>query len=292
MSRRSSGAVVVGLDPSADSRAALVWAADEAERRGATLRIGHSWNLEAYRLPRADLAEIAEPARNAAWTLLEQAADQARQRHPGLPVEPELIEEPPVEGLLRMAATDADVVVTGRRGLHGFRTFLLGSVSRGVVAHAPVPAVVVSHGGTPRTHGPVVLGVAPESDTPVDFAFGQAEMRGVPLVAVRAWTRPQPATGHRFLLPRDAEQRTKEEAADLDRLLAPARAAHPGVAVITRVVAAVPEQAIVESAQDACLVVVGAHRRLTRFGLPIGRVPQRVMHAAPCPVAVVPQPRR
>jgi nucleotide-binding universal stress UspA family protein len=133
-----------------------------------------------------------------------------------------------------------------------------------------------------------VLGVAPDSDTPVGFAFAQAERRGVPLLAVRAWTRPQVAPGHPFVPAEDEEQRTKEETADLERLLAAARAAHPRVAVITRVVRALPEQAIVDAAEDACLVVVGAHRRLTRFGLPVGRVPHRVLHLAPCPVAVVP----
>jgi nucleotide-binding universal stress UspA family protein len=48
------------------------------------------------------------------------------------------------------------------------------------------------------------------------------------------------------------------------------------------------EEAIVNASKDASLVVVGAHRKHSRFGLPVGRVPHRVLHLAHAPVAVVP----
>jgi nucleotide-binding universal stress UspA family protein len=289
MNSSPTEAVVVGLDSSENSRVALEWAADEAHLRGAVLRIGHSWSMQAYRLPEAYRRDMAEDARNAAWTFLESAATDMRKRHPDLRVEPELIEEAAVEGLLRMAAADTSLVVTGRRGLNPFLNFLLGSVSEGVAAHTPVPAVLVPIEGAPDENGPVVVGVAPGEPEPVEFAFAEAERRGVPLRVVRSWMYPQAFPGYVAVPPQDQVARDTEETAELEKLLAPARAAHPGVEVVVQVGLGLAEEAIVNASKDASLVVVGAHRKHTHhFSLPIGRVPHRVLHLAHAPVAVVP----
>lgn len=289
MNSSPTGAVVVGLDSSENSRVALEWAADEAQLRRAALRIGHSWSMQAYRLPEAYKQDMVEESRKAAWTFLEGAAEDVRKRHPGLVVEPELLEEAAVEGLLRMAATDASLLVTGRRGLNTFLTFLLGSVSEGVVAHTPVPAVLVPVEGAPAEHGPVVVGVAPGEAEPVEFAFAEAERRGVPLRVVRTWMYPQAFPGFISVPPQDRAQREADETAELEELLAPARAGHPGVAVSVQIEMALAEEAIVNASKDTALVVVGAHRKHTQhFSLPVGRVPHRVLHLAHAPVAVVP----
>jgi nucleotide-binding universal stress UspA family protein len=280
--------VVVGLDPSENSRLALEWAADEAHLRGVVLRVGHSWSMQAYRLPEAYEHDIAEQTREGARTFLETAAEEMRTRHPGLRVQPELLEEAPTEGLLRMAADGASLLVTGRRGLNPFMTVLLGSVSEGVVAHTPVPAVLVPAEGVPARNGPLVLGVAPGQDEPVEFAFAEAELRGVPLAVVRTWMYPQAIPGFIAVPPQDQAERETEEARELEGLLAPGRAAHPDVTVSVQVSLGPAEEAIVNASTDASLVVVGAHRKHTRFGLPVGRVPRRVVHLAHAPVAVVP----
>lgn len=289
MNKSPTGAVVVGLDPSENSRVALEWAADEAHLRGVVLRIGHSWSMQAYRLPEAYKHDMVDASRKAAWTFLESAAGDMRKRHPDLVVEPELLEEAAVEGLLRMAANGTGLLVTGRRGLNSFLTVLLGSVSEGIVAHTPVPAVLVPVEGAPDERGPVIVGVAPDEPEPVEFAFAEAERRGVPLRVVRAWMYPQVFPGHMAVPPQDQARREAEETAELERLLGPARAAHPGVQVEITVELGLAEEAIVNASKDAGLVVVGAHRKHTRhFSLPVGHVPHRVLHLAHAPVAVVP----
>jgi hypothetical protein len=50
MNDSPAAAVVVGIDASENSRAALKWAADEARMRGAVPRVGHSWSMQHYHL--------------------------------------------------------------------------------------------------------------------------------------------------------------------------------------------------------------------------------------------------
>ncbi|RAG87308.1 hypothetical protein DN069_01915 [Streptacidiphilus pinicola] len=289
MNSSPTEAVVVGLDTSDNARVALEWASDEAHLRGTVLRIGHAWSMQAYRLPEAYKPDMVEDVRKAAWDLLESAARDMRRRHRDLKVEPELIDEAAVEGLLRMASSGASLLVTGRRGQNAFLTFLLGSVSEGVAAHTPVPAVLVPVEGAPDQGGPVVVGVAPGEPEPVDFAFAEAERRGVPLRVIRSWMYPQVFPGHVVVPPQDQAQRNADETLELEQLLAPSRAAHPGVEVVLQVGLGLAEEEIVNASKDACLVVVGAHRKHTQhFSLPIGRVPHRVLHLAHAPVAVVP----
>ncbi|RAG86805.1 hypothetical protein DN069_04520 [Streptacidiphilus pinicola] len=289
MNSSPTEAVVVGLDTSENARVALEWAADEALLRGVVLRIGHAWSMQAYRLPEAYKPDMVDSARKAAWDFMEGAAEDMRKRHPGLQVEPELIEEGAVEGLLRMASNGTSLLVTGRRGLNPFMTFLLGSVSEGVAGHTPVPAVLVPVEGAPDPNGPVVVGVAPGEAEPIEFAFAEAERRGVPLKVVRTWMYPQAFPGFISVPPQDQAQRTADETAELEELLAASRSAHPGVQVNVQVELGLAEEAIVNASKDAALVVVGAHRKhAQRFSLPIGRVPHRVLHLAHAPVAVVP----
>jgi nucleotide-binding universal stress UspA family protein len=49
----------------------------------------------------------------------------------------------PADALLEQG-TDATLIVVGRRGLGGFKSLLLGSVSQQVVQHATCPVVVVN----------------------------------------------------------------------------------------------------------------------------------------------------
>jgi nucleotide-binding universal stress UspA family protein len=138
--RRRTGGIVVGVDGSPESKAALRWAARQARAAGGPLHAVLVGELSlAYGVvdrPEPDWAAHAERTLSAAVddALGEDAASVHR----------EVLEGPPAEMLLRRA-TDADLLVIGSRGRGGFTGLLLGSVSQHAAAHAPCP-LVVHHG--------------------------------------------------------------------------------------------------------------------------------------------------
>lgn len=136
--------IVVGVDGSPGSRAALRWAHDEARLRGATLEAVSVWqypmssSLTAFGTmpPPEDLGNDARGALLA--TLSEEGAGATDE----VPVTTVVAEGAPAAALLE-AAKDADLLVVGSRGRGGFTGLLLGSVSQQCASHAACPVVVV-----------------------------------------------------------------------------------------------------------------------------------------------------
>ncbi|WP_344586057.1 universal stress protein, partial [Kitasatospora paracochleata] len=143
-------AVLTGIDGSPQSEAAVRWAAEEAVRRGAVLRILHAWpwlsaaNVEG--LPAGGL-------RPAALRALADAAEEIRRAHPGLSVETAVVGDDPADALAA-AGEDQELIVLGSRGLGGFSGLLAGSVGLAVAARATVPVVLVRADGTAGPGGP------------------------------------------------------------------------------------------------------------------------------------------
>ncbi|HJU37074.1 MAG TPA: universal stress protein [Gaiellaceae bacterium] len=137
--------VVVGVDGSEGGGKALEFAAEEAALRRARLRIVSAWEIPVAAYS-AGAAPPLDPATLDAFRLrAEQIADDAaaavKKLQPALEVEALTATGQPADALL--AQSDADLIVVGRRGLGGFKSLLLGSVSQQVVHHATCPVVVV-----------------------------------------------------------------------------------------------------------------------------------------------------
>jgi len=134
------GRVVVGVDGSPASRAALAMAFAEAERHEASLQAVVVWES----VPVGDLPPLIDEdgMREAAKARLEELMTPLRERHPGVDAQAEVVVGSPREVLLD-ASEDALLLVVGSRGLGGFRGLLLGSVSHALVRHAPCPVAVV-----------------------------------------------------------------------------------------------------------------------------------------------------
>src|SRR5688572_19185620 len=83
------------------------------------------------------------------------AEAMARQTDPAVPVERRLVTGRPAPVLIEQALT-AEMVVLGDRGLGGFTGLPIGSIAAQVVAHSPVPVMVVK--GNIAAEGPVLVG--------------------------------------------------------------------------------------------------------------------------------------
>ena len=144
-------AIVVGVDGSPESLAALRWAAAEARLRGARLVAVHAWlfvpppevgALGMIPVPAVDLPGAVEAESDAAEAEFEAALANAFPEGVPAEVERKLVEDDAGEALVR-ESKQADLVVVGSRGRSGIAAVLLGSVSKHVVDHAPCPVVVV-----------------------------------------------------------------------------------------------------------------------------------------------------
>jgi nucleotide-binding universal stress UspA family protein len=128
----------------------------------------------------------------------------------------------------------------------------------------------------------------------LQWAADLAERAHWPLHVVRAWriaTAPQPPTWEAGFVPpiTDYEQAVQADLeADVAALLGPERAR----AVTCHVVHAPPVRALIDAAQGAEVLVVGARGRGGFAGLLMGSVSDQVTHHAPCPVTVVRSDRK
>lgn len=143
--------IVVGVDGSDGSRAALRFALAEARLRRARVRAVAAWHVPAlvyeggFATPDTRvLDELADETGEMLARVVEEAADAASD----VVVETIVREGQPATMLLDEAA-DADLLVIGSRGLGGFRGLLLGSVGQQCAHHASCPVVIVPHDRRP-----------------------------------------------------------------------------------------------------------------------------------------------
>ncbi len=132
--------MVVGVDGSEPSLAALRWAARQAELTGAELKAVISWELPsaAYWVPFPEGLDLEASARKTLASALEETLGP----DPAVPVTQVVAQGHPAPVLIDEAA-GADLLVVGSRGHGEFAGMLLGSVSEHCVAHAHCPVVVV-----------------------------------------------------------------------------------------------------------------------------------------------------
>jgi nucleotide-binding universal stress UspA family protein len=138
--------IVVGVDGSDASKQALRWAIEEARVHGANVLALHAWQVpppvaEVGPMPTLDPVSFLPELQESADKLAAGLVDEVVGGDTSVTVEPVAVEAPPASALLD-AAEDADLVVVGSRGLGGFKTLVLGSVSHQVAQHAPCPVVI------------------------------------------------------------------------------------------------------------------------------------------------------
>ncbi|MFB4279778.1 universal stress protein [Nonomuraea sp. MTCD27] len=136
------GQVIVGYDGSEHSEAAMLYAVDQARARGVPLHVVYAWQMPAfspyamaYSTMLSDLFE--EETRAAAERVVPW-----REKNPDVTITDDQVTGHPVNALIQAGGT-ADLVVVGSRGLGGFASAVLGSVSHAVLHHLTCPIAVV-----------------------------------------------------------------------------------------------------------------------------------------------------
>ncbi|MGW1619263.1 universal stress protein [Streptomyces sp. NPDC002172] len=286
--------LVVGVDGSDSSLMAVDWAVDEAARHGLPLRLVHASLWERYERTRPSFGTARPAEEVTAEHIVASCAERARLRNAEVKVSAEVLAEDPVPALLR-TGPEAFALVTGCRGRGEVAGMLLGSVGLTVAARAVCPVVVVRGAEDNRegAFGNVVVAVGDTADGTgvVRFALREAEARGCALTAVRAWRIPSQEPVDHMLIADDAARLREDRAsAALEDALREAVPDRSRVDVRRHVVEGSARRALLEAAARADLIVVGARRRQSHFGLQLGRVAHTLLHHAPCPVAVVPRP--
>jgi nucleotide-binding universal stress UspA family protein len=173
--------IVVGVDGTEVSLGAVRWAAQEAARRGATLRIVHA----APYLGRSEPAGAPPPELPRARGITAVAYTVARRTGSGLQASTEVVPDEPVDVLLRAAAA-SQLLVLGSSTTGAADEMVLATVAARVAARSPVPVIVVPRRRGPAADGrPVVavLGIGDRADDEAvaHFAATAAQGSGVPL---------------------------------------------------------------------------------------------------------------
>jgi len=131
--------IVVGVDGSPSSKAALAWAIGQAKLTGAAVEAVTAWDYPATYGYAAAVVDVdweglaAQVLRDAVAEVAPDTAAAIRQR----------VSEGNAAQVLLDASAGADLLVVGSRGHGGFVEALLGSVSQHMVHHAACPVVVV-----------------------------------------------------------------------------------------------------------------------------------------------------
>lgn len=133
--------VVVGVDGSASSVAALEFGAKEADRLGQGLKAVYAWRALTPWTTVDDDFDPSDPTDRDRLVLSEAAAGLAEE-YPDLDVDLHLSRELPVDALMN-ASLNARLLVVGTHGRHGVAKVWLGSVSHELVLAMPCPVVVI-----------------------------------------------------------------------------------------------------------------------------------------------------
>jgi nucleotide-binding universal stress UspA family protein len=274
MGHASERTVVVGVDGSGDSLAAVDVAAAEADQRGLPLLLLSAHPDAGHAGPGTALTAVLRRV----CTTWQGVAVSARQ-----------VGAEPAEALINASRTAA-LVVVGQCGRGGEQR--PGSVCSQLAAHAFSPTLIVPAGATQvPADRPVLLGLgmSPTDEPTIGFAFEEAALRRVPLLAVHVWSGI-PASAQRTVSPYAYDLYEAQSAAD--RMLAEALTGwadkHPDVKVDRMPLYDVnPARTLLDASALAGLAVVGARRHGRRSSQLLGTVTRALIQHATCPVAVI-----
>ncbi|MCR5978739.1 universal stress protein [Gordonia jinghuaiqii] len=282
---------IVGVDGSATARAAARWAARDAELHHSPIE------LVASACPSADVTADDPHHFDPLLTRCERALSEARRAveesldAPGAtPIVTRVVTPPPIPALLD-ASTMARMIVVGNRGHMAGHRVALGSVTAALAEYRRCPLTVVRQGTSATlTSSTVVVGVdgSQAGRVAAAAAFEEAATRNVPVTVVHAWSDDDLAELSAAYGFADWRAHRARASAWLDDELVGLGADYPEVTVRCAVVRDRPARALLDHAQAAQLLVVGARGRGGFERMLLGSTSSRVLQSARCPVMIVP----
>jgi len=282
--------IVVGVDGSSGALVAAHYAAAVAERHGAPLILIHVFETLFYGYgPLAVAGSYAgadDRLREAAEHMLAHAVDAIGTAHLAVKIDSRTETGVAAERLID-ESQDALMTVVGSRGMGGFASLMLGSVSAQVATYGHGPVVVVRPPADPD--GPVLVGFdgSEGADAALQFAVQEALSRKVPLVVANVyWEEPwgfhQPPAADPVVIARHRAERMITDALELPL------EEHPELQYEIRIIHSLnPEHSLVAESAHAGLTVVGCRGRGGFAGLLLGSVSRTLIHHAAGPVAVI-----
>ena len=290
--------IVVGVDGSDQSQAALRWAAREADLRDADLAVVLVWDL--FNQHHVDGSKKFDPSYDGtdAEAALQAIVERTLGTERAASVDRRAVCEVPAPGLLD-AAKEADLLVVGARGLGGFRGLLLGSVSQQVLHHATGPVAVVRSTDASTPEGAterIVVGVdgSEPSRAALRWALSEGGLRSATVEAVHAWDVPMIYGPVGVGFPYDTQGLDRAAHELLDQIVDEVSKEvddQPGAAAVTverTVIPGGPATGVLDAAVGADLIVVGRRGAGGFQRLLLGSVSDHVARHATCPVVVLP----
>ncbi len=280
--------MVVGVDGSDYADHALRWAVEEGRLRRAGVVAILAWGyLDQHPLPGAEAFDPSygeHEARAALDAFVERALGESASS-----VARRAVCDLPARALLD-AATNADLLVVGARGLGGLRGLLLGSVSQRCAHLATVPLAIIREHAEASKSARIVVGVdgSDNSRAALDWAVDEARRRRRGLIVVNAWD--DGSSGLETLAfahePDGAEAVAREL---VESMIGDRVGTDADLDVEAVVVPGGAASALVEASTEALLLVVGNRGHSTFGGMLLGSVAQQAAHHARCPVVLVPR---
>jgi nucleotide-binding universal stress UspA family protein len=278
--------VVVATDGSPGSRAAVVYAAQEAMTRGLPLEIVHVMPafLPAGPFPIAPDAAMHHSAR----AVLNHAGDLASRTAPDLQVTTTLLHGARVDCLV-MHTEDAALLVVGAPPHNLAERLWTGSTVTATASRVRCPLVVVPplQGDAPRT-GRVVAGLKStrHAEHLLGAAFAVARQTQSDLKVVHAWHLVS-AYDDAIAARTTTQDEIIEQVRRIEDSMIDLRLAYPDVQVTVELTHGQAAFALVRESQDADLLLVSrpAHGGFVHY---LGSTARAVIREAGCPVELVP----
>ena len=286
--------ILVALDFSEHSDAALERAIALAHQSSATLHLLHAYEVPLGAIPIYDVQvpqAMLDAVRDAAARRVEKA--RAKAVAAGVSCEAHLVPSPPTPAIVDTARNlRADLIVMGTRGLSGFQHALLGSNAERTVRLAPCPVLTVKADSPAESKfGRILapLDFSKQGEAALALAIELAKESGGELHVVHAYDLPAAvAMGYGGAIPQSVWDGLQEGArVSLEKACEPVRRA--GVRCKTHLVIGPPTDAILDAvkAERADVIVMGTHGRRGFHHMLLGSVAERTLRLATCPVLTI-----